>query len=363
MQHHLPEIIRQMRKAHGLTQEQLAEAMGVTVGAVSKWELGQSAPDLSTLLELADFFDVSVDALLGYTLRSNSAANTAERLRTLCNEKRFDECLAEAEKALQKYPNDFSVVHRSATCYCLSAITHEDPSAARRALALFSHARTLIAQNTDDEISDVSICNDMAQMHLILKEPETALALLRKHNYDGLNDVRIGMLLSGPGNKPDEAITVLSLALLRNVVDFGTIAVGFLNAGQKLSCTADAVELMRLYCRMLDELRLPGVVSPMDKFESLLLAVAASFDLEQGRPDTARAHLRRSKQLAARFDAAPQYSVTPQSLRFYRGALRVLSDDIGQTAAQGILAQFDEQEPDVRAALLAMWEEAEDNET
>ena len=100
MEHHLPQNIRAMRKARGFTQEQLAEAMGVTVGAVSKWELGQSAPDLSTLMELADFFDASVDALLGYTLRENSAGLAAERIRALRNARRFDEARSEAEKPL-----------------------------------------------------------------------------------------------------------------------------------------------------------------------------------------------------------------------------------------------------------------------
>ena len=42
MQIHLNESIRAQRKARGLTQEQLAEAMGVSIGAVSKWESGVS---------------------------------------------------------------------------------------------------------------------------------------------------------------------------------------------------------------------------------------------------------------------------------------------------------------------------------
>ena len=52
----LAENIRFFRKASGLTQEQLAEAMDVTVGAVSKWESGATTPDLSSILELAALF-------------------------------------------------------------------------------------------------------------------------------------------------------------------------------------------------------------------------------------------------------------------------------------------------------------------
>ena len=50
----------------GLTQEQLAEVLGVSVGAVYKWESRSSLPELRLIMEMADFFDVSVDALLGY---------------------------------------------------------------------------------------------------------------------------------------------------------------------------------------------------------------------------------------------------------------------------------------------------------
>lgn len=57
--------IMQHRKQLGLTQDQLAEKLGVTAQAVSKWENDQSCPDISTLPVLADIFGTSVDALLG----------------------------------------------------------------------------------------------------------------------------------------------------------------------------------------------------------------------------------------------------------------------------------------------------------
>ncbi len=53
------------RKRLGLTQEQLAESLGVTSQAVSKWENDQSCPDISMLPKLAQLFGISVDSLLG----------------------------------------------------------------------------------------------------------------------------------------------------------------------------------------------------------------------------------------------------------------------------------------------------------
>ncbi len=57
-------IIRQARLARGMTQKQLAEKMGISDKAVSKWERGTGLPDVSLLLTLADILDMDVRALL-----------------------------------------------------------------------------------------------------------------------------------------------------------------------------------------------------------------------------------------------------------------------------------------------------------
>lgn len=57
--------IQALRKRQSLTQETLAAEMGVTVGAVSKWENGITLPDILMLCSLADYFQVSADELLG----------------------------------------------------------------------------------------------------------------------------------------------------------------------------------------------------------------------------------------------------------------------------------------------------------
>ena len=59
------EIIANRRKALGLTQEGLAQKLGVTNQAVSKWESGQSCPDLALLPRIADLFGITIDELFG----------------------------------------------------------------------------------------------------------------------------------------------------------------------------------------------------------------------------------------------------------------------------------------------------------
>lgn len=58
------EKITTLRKQKGITQEQLAEQLGVTRQTISKWELNQSTPDLNYISQLSDLFEVTTDYLI-----------------------------------------------------------------------------------------------------------------------------------------------------------------------------------------------------------------------------------------------------------------------------------------------------------
>ena len=64
--------ILQARKALGLSQEQLAEQIGVSRQSISKWETGQSAPELDKLVALSQVFGISTDELLGNSRLANA---------------------------------------------------------------------------------------------------------------------------------------------------------------------------------------------------------------------------------------------------------------------------------------------------
>ena len=61
----LGENLRNLRKDRGITQEELAYTLGVSFQAISKWERGESYPDISILPTLAGYFGVTIENLMG----------------------------------------------------------------------------------------------------------------------------------------------------------------------------------------------------------------------------------------------------------------------------------------------------------
>ena len=68
MQLDLGKRIRELRKRDGRTQESLAEALGVTSQAISRWEANGGYPDMEMIPAIANYFHISIDELFGYCL-------------------------------------------------------------------------------------------------------------------------------------------------------------------------------------------------------------------------------------------------------------------------------------------------------
>ena len=112
---YLSENIKKLRREKELTQEAMAEFLGVTFQSVSNWERGESYPDITMLPEIAGFFKISVDELLGV----NKAENEAEIIKELeAYDNLSDEKLKQEiiDRLKEKFPNDFRVLLRYMTC-------------------------------------------------------------------------------------------------------------------------------------------------------------------------------------------------------------------------------------------------------
>ena len=101
----IAENIVYLRKKKGITQDELASFLGVTKASVSKWENGQSIPDILLLPELATFFDVTVDWLLGYEpqLSKEQIQKQYEELGEDFVRLPFEEVFSKSEALVKKY--------------------------------------------------------------------------------------------------------------------------------------------------------------------------------------------------------------------------------------------------------------------
>lgn len=64
--------LKELRKAKGMTQNEVAKVIGYSSLSYARYEKGEREPDINTLCKLADYFEVSVDYLIGRTVQENS---------------------------------------------------------------------------------------------------------------------------------------------------------------------------------------------------------------------------------------------------------------------------------------------------
>lgn len=102
------DTIKRLRQEQGITQEQLAEALGITSRAVSQWECARTAPDISQLPALANFFDVTTDRLLGVDIsRKEDAVRKIQKQVQKMNQNGEQASVIEyLREQLKIYPNE-----------------------------------------------------------------------------------------------------------------------------------------------------------------------------------------------------------------------------------------------------------------
>ena len=101
--------IKTLRKKHDMTQERLAEYLGITSQAISRWESETCYPDIELLPALADVFGVTVDEMLCVDLQKKDAKIQSHiaSAHAMQNEGRFDEAVSYLRTALSEFPSSF----------------------------------------------------------------------------------------------------------------------------------------------------------------------------------------------------------------------------------------------------------------
>ena len=342
----LNENIRDHRKQMKLTQEQLAEAMGVSVGTVSKWESGFSNPDIELIAELAEFFQTSVDVLLGYGWEKKSMGQTTTYLKELRNERRFAEGVIEARKALQKYPNSFQVIYESAEMYYYAGLNrtnqqHHNEEEMKQyfemSQKLFVKSLDLFGQNSDKDISRESIHQKIGNLYGFIGQKKIAIDYLMDHNCCDANNLTIGHFLCDL-REYDEAKKYITKVFRDSLMDLLGSYEGMFNILVNTKQLKEALSLSEwireCFVKAANENSsyLYRIICIIDTLMATIYVFMRDHDINYNL-EKVKEKLREAFKNAIRFDDNPDYL---GKIRFFEYDITPVHDSLGDTAMEGI---------------------------
>ena len=314
MQLDLGNNIRQLRRRDKRTQEALAEALGVTSQAVSRWESGGSYPDMNLIPSIANFFGVSIDELFGYT--NERTKRIDELVSKIFDMKRqnngvdhnITECIAVARNALVEFPGNeklmlalASVLNtagyvRYGECHLIDQEgysvydtgKHRTYEEWREAIPLYEKALELLPNG----VLRNRALMELSQLYLNMGDHEKAMALAESAQ-DMWNSREFLRAYACDGKQYVKAHSETLLATIRAcavfIVNITTGDQRHLTAHEKAGCIASAIRLFETVCPDGNYGCHHGYIASLEMLHSLYLWL-------DGQKDSAFAALDRARE-------------------------------------------------------------------
>jgi transcriptional regulator with XRE-family HTH domain len=225
-------IIR-YRHEKNITQEELADFIGVTKASVSKWENKQSLPDILLLPQLAAFFDVSVDELLGY-----EAQLSREQIQKLYSELAADFAALPFDDVLER---SRALVRRYYSCYpfliqiCVLWLNHfsltKDDNKQKEILLQASE----LCDHIIKSCKVIGICNDAVALKTVFdlqlgkteEVIETLESILDPTHFSNQNDTLLIQAYKAAGNI-DKAQSYTQVTMYMHLISLVTSSIQYL---------------------------------------------------------------------------------------------------------------------------------------
>ena len=176
----IAKVITSKRREKGLTQEELASYMGVSKASVSKWETGQSYPDIVFLPQLATFFNISMDELMDYEpqMCKEDIRKLYIRLAADFTIKPFKEVLENCRETVKKYYSCFPLLFQMGVLLVNNSV---EAANMEQTLALITEAKEIFTR-VKNEGKDAELARNSLNMEafcaLTLGQAEETVELL-----------------------------------------------------------------------------------------------------------------------------------------------------------------------------------------
>lgn len=213
-------ILIENRHKRGITQEELAAYMGVSKAAVSKWETGMTYPDITLLPQLATYFNISIDELVGYEPQM-----TKEQIRVLYRKLSADfstqpieQVRERCQEIAKKYFSCFPLLYQIGSLYVNNSTLVENKNMAIEMLEDASRLFERVKSETDNVDLAKQALNMEALCQLTLGNPKEVLTLLGEPDFSMTStEPLLASTYHLLGNKK-EARSILQVGIFQHTV-------------------------------------------------------------------------------------------------------------------------------------------------
>ena len=216
----IAKIIVNKRKEKGITQEELANYMGVSKASVSKWETEQSYPDITFLPMLASYFNISIDDLINYKpqMAKEDIRKLYQSLSADFASKSFDAVMENCRQIIKKYYSCFPLLlQMGMLMFNHAELLKEEQKSA----SLIKEAKNLFIR-VKEESGDVSLTKQALYMEALCSlasgNPNNALELLDGAVTPALPPESILAFAYQMVGRIDEAKAILQVGIYQNIV-------------------------------------------------------------------------------------------------------------------------------------------------
>lgn len=263
----LGHILIENRHKRGITQDELASYIGVSKAAVSKWETGTTYPDITLLPQLATYFNISIDELVGYEpqMTKEQIRDIYRKLASDFSTQPIEQVREQCQEITKKYFSCFPLLYQIGSLYVNHNTLIEDKAIAKEILEEASRLFERVKSETDDVDLAKQALNMEALCQLSLGNPKEVLNLLGEPDFSMTStEPLLASAYHFLGNKK-EARSILQVGIFQHTVilmNLLSIYLGlcldnaetFEETGRRALAIAGAFNLNKLH---------PGIILPL----------------------------------------------------------------------------------------------------
>lgn len=243
------EVIHNLRKEKGITQEQLGNFIGVSTAAVSKWESGLSYPDITIMPTLATFFNVSMDELFNFKIKlsDTEVMNIFKKCEGLFSNGDMENAIKNSKEYVLKYHTNYDLKFKMGALFTMYSWKSDDEEMGMSMITYSINLFEDIVKNCKEKQLVEHALFQLGALYPTIDEDKKAIEALEKINKNQLNTSGLLASIYNKNGEFKKARKLLQSDLFKDIHNISITCMGLANSYHKEGTSKENLKIIEKY--------------------------------------------------------------------------------------------------------------------